>query len=564
MITQRKRRMTNNEKFPETILRLLVNTSREDIKKILKNTDEGKIGTRGKIPAFFYRHPLYYISASSARGGLSVSEQHHLSTSVKLDPIHAYMLEFFLLQSELKNGELSCSVPQSLFLMEYRKWQQGKMGNRYREDVLLDYGNFLTDLSNARLLIKENEHSFKSFSLLSEYSFDAKTGIIHISFSMEVIFLYMVDYLVSMNHYREVIYSLGSVASMMLRFLSSFPSALSMGITPTGFLEKGFPWDGSLWTEAKQDFIKQRMPLAKIGIGMRADGRGVAFMKDLYKKPTAPLIYADDISDMKRTGISIGSSTTESKNIESKYIVFSTLELSDILIKKAISLGVDSEEVEELFTLFKNTFSEIDKKYAVSGLTRTWSSFIKREKGDSIDSTSKENTGSSKNIVFNETMKKIGEEEGLSGTDLTDEFVLFTNHYQDNSKNITRSSWEKTWQSWAIRSRRYNKKTEAKGKTWETKAHIENQFYLMRLVSEGIKKMLSSKGVSALDVVKGVVVVNDVSYRTYPLPPSMGKGDETIFSFRDASLQEEAMNNYAGTAKSKKDTYTDTQIEETA
>jgi len=476
----------------------------------------GTVDISGNIPTFFYRLPIF--SARSSKEPINISDSLTVEATSYISLEHLKLLEFILLRSNIVDKEVRASVPESLLVGEFN----------------IDYRTNLYDLEKVNIVLTENKYTRRSISLFKRSRFDADTAIYYFTLSDEITYLYYTDYLFPCGKRRELLSLFDNrITALFVRFCLSMPMALSNGLRYEAIMRRGFDIDGFNEVTIKNDFLRHRDKLIEAGIAYDSYGKKFVYSK-AYEKLKMPSIKQGDVSDKEKSkSVPQESGGTAKK---SEYIDFETLELTPKLRNKALDMGVPAAEIEDLFIIFKNTYSQLPSKY--KNETMAWRNFIKRERGE-VQAV--ENRGAASNITYNEEMKAMVEKHGINSIDAVSMFTIFRNHYIGN--NSKKSSWVPLWENWILRDKSRKTGTES---SYKVKTHIENEFYLARLVSEEILKLLSNKGIEPHDVTSGRMVLSDITFSNYPIPPSMGKGEETLFGFADPKLQYEAVNRYLG------------------
>jgi hypothetical protein len=199
-----------------------------------------------------------------------------------------------------------------------------------------------------------------------------------------------------------------------------------------------------------------------------------------------------------------------------------------------VSSGVKEESIEASFRDFKEEKKKAKNK--TKSLYIIWKNFLNK------NCTKKENTGTAANIVFSLEMKEFSTSKGFTKDAAFNEFENFKDYYV--SKRESRVDWVAAWRSWVRRSRNSSK-------AWEVKADIENKYYVGKLVSGEIIKLINKMGVSPSDVIRGKVPLADIEVVSVPVPASMGKGTESIFMFKDKIAQNKAVEGMLGGGNDK-------------
>lgn len=483
--------------------------------KIVDILEKSSAIEEGKIPSFFYKLPFFMKHTFFTP--IHISDTISIQTSEKLSFEHLKQLEFLLLRAKKKGSSLESVVSCSIMIREFK------------EDFLL----FLAELEKVKITIKKDNYTWTKISLFS--SVRMEEDMLHVTFSTHVHLLFFIDYLVPIHTFLDRVeqFSLDET-KMLLRLLLCMPTALSMGVKMDTLVTRGFNWSQQIQVSMMNDIKKNISILATFGISPRTASTGIGsgfnYSSSTYKSLPHPIYALDDLDKLSDEMKTTSGANNTSSNKSS--VCFSSLEMNDKFKNKALMMGVSNSEIDDLFKLFKIIYSQSKKEYKNAFLV--WGNFLK--KNANIDE-GKENIGAAKNIVLDEEMRRIAKEHNLNEMDIVDEFKVFTSYNIDNKR--TSPNWHSAWEAWVIRGKRHKREN-----AFVTKTKIENEFYLVRLVSNEIKKLLQNKGISPTAVAREEVVVEDITFSTYPLPPSLGKGEETIFSFVDKGLQGKVIHSF--------------------
>jgi len=208
--------------------------------------------------------------------------------------------------------------------------------------------------------------------------------------------------------------------------------------------------------------------------------------------------------------------------------------------QKIIEEGLDLKELSIEFNLFKDYYISRGEKRV--DWVAAWAKWLKRYKTNDFKKkkykgnieTKKENSGQARNIVFTDEMKEFAVNEGMLNEDIELNFAHFKDYYL--SKNETRDDWVATWRIWVRNTMKRN------DNAYKMRTELENRFYTSKLVSESIIADLKKYNISPADIIRGEVTLDEIRVISIPVPPSMGKGTESIFMYADKQAQQNALN----------------------
>lgn len=511
------------------ILLALKNIGSSDMGNLL-NSLSGELASRSGMPIFFYRYPFFSrVMKSKAFDVGDISLAMDGSMTIK----HLEAIEYLYLRASAAGAMRSGRIAISIDLFSIHQ----KLGDFWL--------TLLSELRTTSFIIKQDDYDFIGFSFIDTIKCsDGKAEIILSSYAS---LLYMIDYLMPFEEIKAFESAKNnSHAGIVLRYLSSMvmpPKDMGIGFDTlmerTGMLSLSGIEQNDIYVHFKTHFKQY----AENGFWIDSQAKKFKFDSDKYPQFIFPAVSYKE-KEINKYIKQLSSDSTKSATPTPKprstagYIDFSTIELTATLRDKADELGVERDEVEELFTLFKNAFSQSNKKY--KNLTMTWKNFLLRERG--VIKPKAENRGKAENLILNEDIREIALRYNLDEIDTHDIFYEFRNAKIAN--NETKENWLPLWENWLIRKKRFE--TKGKSNAYGVRTALENNFYLATLVSDEIKKMLRAKNISVSDVINGEVVVPDVLFGTYAVPPSMGKGERTLFSFRDQLKQAEVIARFGG------------------
>ena len=504
--------------FIERQMISFLNTGFDAINNVIHDKE---IDISGRIPSFFYKLPIF-IKQTNMRDA-NVSDNISIRTSQKLDNKHLEMLEFILLKATLNKGVLSANIPVDAMIKEFN----------------IDYDYFLEELCNTNLIIKESNGDYSNIGFVSEFKIVKER--VKILLSPTTLFLYHVDYLMPYNKHKDLLKLFSNnKTKIFIRMALSMPIALGKGVKIETLERRGFSWSYEDQAEIINDLRGRKEDLALSGLILNTTSgtnSGLLYDKSKYIGLKTPYVDIEKLDSLE------GENKATTPVDKHKIICFKTLQMNDMLFNKAIALGVQKDQINHLFKNFKGTYASSGEEH--TKLLTLWSSFLKKnayfakEKKNTPNEikTPKTNAGAAENIILDDKMKSIATTYGIPQQNLNIEFIQFKNYYIGTGRKA--ANWYSFWENWVIRGQ--SKKTNA----FEQKTHLENEFYLHRLVSNDIKLMLQKNGVSPTEVVRGEVEVPDIVFANFPIPPRMGRGEETLFSFKDIRLQEEAKSRYS-------------------
>ena len=513
-------------------------TIRDSVPYYLMHTTKQKIrtliesyigGDRTGIPLFFYRYPLYTVHARNR--DFPISNLHSFMSSEKLMWEHLQILEYLFSEAIFKKGEgLSVTVKKSVFASKFEEWGVGA----------------LYEL-RALLLTFSAKNESVSFGLIS--TLHNRTEEIIVEFSDEVSAIYIIDYLIPLNKLQRAFKIVESKEkfkeAILLRFIFSNPMAMQYAMNCDLAAQKvGFAFDGlflnKFATMMNREHREVFIDIYGIDCIVAGGARKIKYIKGKYSQD---LHIFPKVSGVKALEMERGT-TVEESGSKKRAINFNTLKISTKMTDKALDLGFPQKDIEGLFTMFKNTYLNIDKEYFSVGAV--WSRFLKkRAKGITAVI---ENRGAASNITLNSGMKNISEKYNLTIEDEIEMFLVFKNHYVSDEQ--FRKNWVPVWENWVITNIQRRTKTG-----YKDKIKLETDFYTARLISKDIELTLDTQGISPGDVTSGKVVLDNINYRNYPLPPSVGKGETTLFSWKSQEAQFNAASVYLGESKRTASSY---------
>jgi hypothetical protein len=506
----RKVYQVKSNTYRQNILKVFLNLEEKEVEVLISKSVE-VLKKRTGMPVFFYRYPLF---TSDIHESPYQVESLEISLSKILNISHLEALEYIYSHSdECEIHGCKMVIPIDLMSLQH------VLGNGWLF--------ILEDLQNAVLTIKKDVYDFTRLKFIEQIR--AGKGKIYVTLSTALTMNYLVDYLIPFTELKH--YALAKeerVASHVLRYLSSMLALPDNGILLSTVFERlGMTLCPLDEREVWMHFVDNKEEYKKKGIKQSEGITKFEFNEKQYIRFNKPKTKLKGIKKhIKELSVSG----------DKKYINFEELELNDALKKKALLIGFKDTELDLLFKMFKNQYVAAEGKY--KNLDLLWKRYLESK----IPSDKKivANRGSADNITFTNEMKKIAEEHNLEETDAVDLFKRFKNNY--TSKNASRPNWEPLWENYILTHKEFEKKNPMKVATQKTA--VENNFYLARLVSSEIKNMLSNQKVSIADVVSGDVEVTDIGFATYPVPPGLGKGEETIFFFKNKSMQEKTIQKY--------------------
>jgi hypothetical protein len=504
---------------------------------------------RNLIPAFFFRHPVYSPELKERESIIFdryafrvTGAPRGVEDAQKLDRIFA----------------------RARFSDRYGAMVFAGSGEEVRQALGDDWRVFVDGYVRSHIVVGRGREriTFSLFDFCRVRMDDEGKEDIEIVFSKPVTYLYAFDYLVDHRHFLHIYARIAEMeresgrkwayaCSHLIRYLFSVNYRPPNGVSlRSGVLGKiGF---GFLSPENQHRFplcianspgLVNELKFSGIEVKQK-DGGAIAYLTSSYIPPVRPVHFIDQsLGWYGKAGQSgKGDHGAEDGNAQDgdgpgKYVVFSTLEITDNLIHIAREFGVgDMNEIEHLFELFKATYSQLKRKYTHRGLGQTWRNFLKKRIGEPEEPVP--NIGSPENIVWNDEMKGIWERAKL-GIPGDHEFAKFRNYYISVGK--ARQNWSAAWMNWVM-----NVKERAGGSASSSptpSGNLQRAHYLRQRVSAGITKMLRSKGIEPEDVIERKVHVKEIAFDSFPIPPGMGKGNETLFYFVDSDMQTAAVRN---------------------
>ena len=204
------------------------------------------------------------------------------------------------------------------------------------------------------------------------------------------------------------------------------------------------------------------------------------------------------------------------------------------LAKEAAGSEPEPESLLEEFERFRRYYTE--RRRFASNWWTLWKNWIAKNPG-AVRRKAPET------IRWDERFLAIAREEGWRDEEAKEEFRLFLSKSKGAGRRY--EDWHEAWRGWLIQGRRFARERGAMiaGKT--VRSHLEAQYYLARLVSHDIVRELRRQGVEAADLIAGKVQVAGIGWENYPIPPGLGRGQETLFYWIDGRDQAAAMARYA-------------------
>lgn len=147
------------------------------------------------------------------------------------------------------------------------------------------------------------------------------------------------------------------------------------------------------------------------------------------------------------------------------------------------------------------------------------------------------NKGNAENIIFNEEMKEIAKKHDLDELDGIESFTKFKNYQLAN--NAKKVNWLPMFENWIINGKKFQKP--------QTQTAIEENFYHARIISEEVKGFIEKSGYSVSDVISGELEIEEITFKTFPVPIRYGKGMETLFSFKNKAMNDKILSQYTTT-----------------
>lgn len=503
--------------------------SREALKIMIKKSTETFRG----VPIFMYRFPLFAVKGSSSstpsyKGFKMISSQ-------RLSPQNLEVLEYLFVNIKKEDSLLQGTLSGKFNIYQLER----EFGDEARE--------LLYQLVNVSVSIFENMDYLHMFKIVESLDVDENTGEAWFTLSTKLSMMYYCDYRFNILDYRERISKLEHpVSKIAIRYALSLPELSEKGVKISTIFESiGFDDYPDVVRQITQKFLPRaggQSPLS--GMGIMFDNMNQKFIpvKDgKYPGCMAPYFDMDKVYDFDEADDSADGTRP------GKYIDFDTLVLDGKMKQKAFSVGFKEEQLEDIFTMFKNVYSQSDKNY--TDVNRTWASFLSKQPGYiNGKDNSVPNMGAGASIQFTKEMEDIAIKYGLSSADYIDQFTLFRNHYHSSTK---KQNWLRIWENWIIRNKQYQK--EKLQSTNAIKDHVEMEFYLAQLVSDDIKRILMAKGVSPKDVIDKKTPINGIGFDSYSVPPRMGGGKTNLFFWTDKGAQERALANYKPAKKEELD-----------
>jgi len=451
---------------------------------------------RKGVPLFFYRYPLF--SKSEMGTPLSVSDDLLIKSSHVLNHKHLLLIEFMFLFIGCKNNKLCAEFPLSVMTKVFR--DEGK--------------KLLDDLSLWRITIIENMYDELIFGFIESSTFCAKEGKYYISFSSTVKNIYAIDYLLPLQKIKKILDIFDGVNILMIRYLFSLPMGATQGIGMDIVCKRlGLNLSGLEISKFTRLLLDNNKYLSQFGIEYDKEKRKVFYNLEHYPSLVNP---SNDYSQAK-----------EDKT-KQNYIVLEDVLLDERLKRKAIDLEFKEEEIESLFECFIETSVMSEKKY--KSLNIAWAAYLRSQ-------ARKKELSPISSIAYTQEMKDVAEGHGVRDMEALELFILFKNHYSES--DLRRKSWVPMWESWVVRDRGYKRKEALQNKG--LREYFDNEFYLAQRVSENIKSQLKEKGILVADIIAEKIHIESIGYKSWILPPSMGKGKETLFFWKSLEVQAQAM-----------------------
>lgn len=442
------------------------------------------------IPLFFYRYPLF--ASQDINIETSSSKSTELSVTPLLSYNHLRLLEVISTANKKEDG---------LFFSELSK---SVLDNMFHGGTNL----LIEQLVSMRLSIRSGNMRQKQFMCFSGYSFDPDTNKYRFYYSVEYATLFNFDYLFPIEKHFKLFGLLEEKTARILRAVLSVPYGVKYGIHIENAAKKlGLSLSGIDLTRIKKDFRKHTHMLRSLGILYDESSQIFHYDKQMYPQYTQPSGEVEE---------------------DPEYI------LTERMLKKAEELGVDARNAEEVF----DDFLVFLKKKKYKSVNRAWSLFLKK--------TVQTNPEVAKKLLATEI--ELGDDfrnlcqKHNTENEAVEIFSKFVNHHIVKGTSATKQQWLALWENYIIVGVEMKNK-RAMGSP-AIKQEIETEFYLARLVSDDIVHRLGKKNVSVSDIIRGRVEVEEIEYRSWTVPPSIGKGKETLFRWKDPKKQMEAILEY--------------------
>jgi len=494
------------KRFLSEQLLSLVSINRNDLVSFVSGKN---VNIKGMLPSLLYRIPLFDKDIRSVSiDTIDISLQSNHKGLLE-------MLEFISLFSRMQNGCITADIPLSLI----------------PEEKETSFYEAIRSISYLSIMIKEGEYQYSSISLIESVSLLQHQQFYHIAFSSGMSYLYLTDYLVSYASYKHILKMSSDHTRSILRFCLSMPYSLSKGLTFSSLVSRNIVASEFVFPSIEREMEVMGDILSQIGLRLDKKNRKIYYDPLRYSVPQKPKYDFNHLEEKEAP--------------DSGYIDFLTLSLNDKMKRKALEYGMNDQRTEDLFKVFVNTYSTLPQKY--KSAYRVWCNFLKKELGDQ---SKKPNRGDPKNITLNDDIIKIAEENGLDSVETSSQFKMFKNYYV--SQNRKKANWLPLWENWVIRGKMRKEKEEVSG---SMRTVIETQFDLSQRVSKDIESMLSEQDINPVDIIRKRVEVNEIGYKTHTVPPSFGKGEVTLFYFKDPMMQQKMLSRYTGTETHEQNVY---------
>lgn len=525
--------------YRKVILTLLSSLDYSNMDKTITYFKEVEGFKRG-LPYFLYRYPIF--SSISHNKDVFIDDC-RVQTSLRMTQKHLLALELIILK-----------VNEQILGNQFH----GEIGMMLlQEKVGLDYSDIIEDLKKVVITIGTGMDENISFHFLDILSKDGNNSKYKFVLSKIFTLIYLVDYVLPVEKYNatQEMFNL-DITLHAIRSALCTPMAIKYGhsliavLKNIGYVTHTNELNYDLFNRFMNELIREKDELKKIGLSFNSEGKGKEYGKFLYDKKLFTTSYKkEEIKNYMRGLVTIdslveGKATPEDsqqsdgkKEAQNEYVDFETLELEDDLVTKAKIEGYSYAEIEIMFNEFRNYY--LSKAKPIKSLPRAWGRWVKNSKNKKENSANK---GNAENIILNDDMKEVLTEHKIGEIDGIEIFNDFKNYYL--SKGQTRALWKPAFATWVGKDTRYKKEKLAQQSSSKAMRTTEENFYFMKLVSEQIKKIITEQGYAISDIIHKKVVIEEVGFDTYPVPPKFGKGNETLFSWKNQKMQNDAIGSF--------------------
>jgi hypothetical protein len=439
------------------------------------------------VPLFFYRYPIF--SGKKCNCNASNSRQAKVYTRREISTRAIKFVELIAVFAEkMDDQHIVSRIPHEV------------IENR----MAMDPHTCLDEVCDIDIYFEVDMSVAQRMSLFSGYRYDREKRVFVVNYTQEYIRMLAADYGFPIGRYADDLWGLSEKTAAILRAVLSVPFCVEHGISlPKACVKAGMELSGMEITRLKKEFRSNIGAMREIGVVYDEARQRFIYDKNNYRVHLPPVLAKSSMEE--------------------------AVTLTEKMRKKAEEMNMDPDEEFEKFKVFLK-----GKNY--KSHYRAWGHFLKQK---SKSKKEEEKTGA-KVLVYDEVFKEISKKHGIDDAEAITIFTKFKNHHI--VKETVSNKWSYLWENYLITGIEINKKRTIS--THTERNRIEMDFYAAQLVSTYIKEQIKTKGISISDVISGKVQIEGLEFVSLPVPPSLGRGNETIFRWKDRNIQEKMMQKY--------------------